>query len=141
MDTGLDNISFQVNTGSGFEEILATSVETSDNLTMETWHDLRSKFANNQATALDPTWNITMKLDSSTNLAQFIMGKKYSVGTLRTTSMKMINLLEDKQLTFTGVFGDIDYTMETPTVVEISFDIKIATNTTVVESTYSETSV
>lgn len=123
-----------------FEQYCPMNVGFDQGETLETWFDLCSAFANNVKVGLDPTWSVTAKFDKSDPVAQFILAKEFAIGTDATASAKIVNLLKGttgKEINFTATFSGISYTMETETVLEVAFDLKIYKNSTFVETDYS----
>lgn len=127
-----------------FVEFCPMNISDSQNVSMDTWFNLCSEFANNEVTGIDPQWDFTAKFETTDVVGQFIAAKKYKVGTERTCKVKLINLEEGtagKQITFTATFDDITKTYETETVTEISFTIKLYRGTTFAEADYVAPSV
>jgi len=108
-----------------FREFCPINISDSANLTIDTWYNLCSQYANNEVVALDPQWDFTAKFEKTDAVAQFIADKKYKTGIERTCEVKLINFEENKEITFTAVFDDITKTYETETVTEMSFTIKV----------------
>ena len=108
-----------------YQEFCPINISDSANITMDTWYNLCSQYANNEVVALDPQWDFTAKFEKTDPVAQFIIDKKYKVGLERTAKVKLVNLEENKEITFVAVFDNIDKTYETETVTEVSFAIKV----------------
>lgn len=108
-----------------YQEFCPMNISDSANITMDTWYNLCSQYANNEVMALDPQWDFTAKFEKTDPVAQFIADKKYKVGAERTAKVKLVNLEENKEITFTAVFDDVTKTYETETVTEMSFTIKV----------------
>lgn len=108
-----------------FREFCPINISDSANLTIDTWYNLCSQYANNEVTALDPQWDFTAKFEKTDPVAQFIADKKYKVGSERTAKVRLVNFEENKEITFTAVFDDITKTYETETVTEMSFSLKV----------------
>jgi len=108
--------------------------------TLDSWNDLCSSLMNNVKTAIDPTWSTAFKFASTDVVAQFILGKEFSVGAAATCKVRIVNLLKGatgKQIDFTATLSGISYSAVTEEVLNVGFDIKVYKNTTFVESTYS----
>ena len=118
-------IDISTNSTPDFQEYCAINVSDSGNITMDTWYNLCSQYANNEVVALDPQWDFTAKFEKGDAVGAFIVDKKYKVGLERTAKVKLINLEEGKEITFTAVFDDITKTYETETVTEVAFAIKV----------------
>lgn len=127
-----------------YEQICINSVDFNANETLDTWFDLCYDKANNVRVALDLAWSITFKLDKTDPVAQFILGKEFSTGTDSTANVRIVNLLKGssgKQIDFVATFSDINYTVETPTVLEINFTLKVYQNSSFAETDYVVPSV
>lgn len=127
-----------------YEQFCPTSIAFAQGQTIDTWFDLCSEYANNVKVGMDLTWSIMAKFDTSDAVAQFILGKEYAVGTSATCPVRLVNLLKGasgKQIDFTATISDIAYTAETPTVLEIRFDLRIYSGSTFAETDYVAPSV
>jgi len=119
--------------------ILSTSYENSVN--MDTWNDLCNAHSNSVATSLDESWPFTFKFNKTSPVCLFIKGKKNKIGAERTAKVKVTDKLENKVVSFTATFGDINYGFETDTIQEIETQLKIYDNSTYAETTYVAPSV
>lgn len=108
--------------------------------TLDTWQDLYNFLSNNVKTGLDPTWSVSVKLDKSSPVCQFILDKEFSVGADATAKCKIINLLKGtggKQITFTATLSGITYESTAEEVLQVDFDLKVYDNSTFEETDYT----
>ena len=61
-----------------YQEFCPINISDSANITMDTWYNLCSQYANNEVTALDPQWDFTAKFEKTDPVAQFIQIKNTS---------------------------------------------------------------
>jgi hypothetical protein len=123
-----------------YEELCPLNIDYDQGETLDTWNDLCSSIANNVKTAIDPTWSTGFKFASTDPVAQFIIGKEYSVGAAATAKVRIVNLLKGttgKQIDFTATLSGISYSAVTEEVLQIDFDLKVYDNSTFVETDYS----
>ena len=120
-----------------FKQLCALTVDFDQGETLDTFYTLCSELANNVKVAIDPTWSTSFKFEKSDPLAQFLLSKQYEVGAGSTVGVRIINKFIDEQLDFVCTISGVSYTVETPTVFEISFDIKIYDASTFVKSVYN----
>lgn len=109
--------------------------------TLDTWQDLYNFLSNNVKTGLDPTWSVSVKLDKSSPVCQFILDKEFAVGAAATAKTKIINLLKGtsgKQIEFTATLSSIAYEVTPEEVLQIDFDLKVYDNSTFEETDYTE---
>lgn len=127
-----------------YQELKIMSLSSDKGEVLDTWNDLSSSYANNVRVAQDLTFSVTAKLDSSDAVGQFVLGKEYSVGVAATCGTRIVNLLKGssgKQLDFDGTVSNITWEATPDAVLELSFDLKVYDNSTVVESDYVTPSV
>lgn len=111
---------------------------------LDSWFSLASKYMNNEKCGLDPTWSTSIKLDKSDAVCQFILGKEFATGSDARFGIKIINLLKGtsgKEIGFTGIISGISYSAVTEEILQVDFDIKIATASTFTEADYTASSV
>jgi hypothetical protein len=123
-----------------FEQLCPLNIDYDQGETLDSWNDLCSSLMNNVKTSIDPTWSTSFKFKTTDPVAQFILGKEYSVGEDATCSVKLINLLKGttgSQIDFTATLSNISYSVVTEEVLQIDFDIKVYDNTTFTEAAYS----
>ena len=124
---------------SQYEELKSLNLDYDQGETLDTWQDLFSFLSNNVKTGLDPTWSTSVKLDKSSAVCQFILGKEYAVGADATVKARIVNLLKGtngKQIDFTATLSNIAYSASAEEVLQVDFDLKIYDNSTFEESDY-----
>ena len=124
-------VEIEVSAGS-YAEIKAISAGFSQSETVDTFYTLASDIANNVKTALDPTYSITAKLDTSDTAAQYLLGLEFKTGADAVTGIKITNPNEGTTgylIEFEGLISNIEYENITEDVVEVSFDLKVADGT------------
>jgi len=122
-----------------YEQLRPLNIDYDQNETLDSWNDLCSSLMNNVKTSLNPTWSTSFKFKTTDPVAQFILGKEFSVGEEATCAVKLVNLLKGttgKQIDFTATLSGISYRAVTEEVLQIDFDIKVYDNSTFVETTY-----
>ena len=122
-----------------YEELINLTMGYDQGEKLDTWQDLYSYLSNSVKTGLDPTWSLTVKLNKTDPVCQFILGKEYSAGAEATVKTRIINKLKGaagKQIDFTATLSNINYTVDSETVLEISFDLKIYDATSFAETDY-----
>ena len=122
-----------------YEQLRPLNIDYDQNETLDSWNDLCSSLMNNVKTSLNPTWSTSFKFKTTDPVAQFILGKEFSVGEEATCAVKLVNLLKGttgKQIDFTATLSGISYSAVTEEVLRIDFDIKVCDNSTFVETTY-----
>ena len=95
-----------------WEDLIVLTVGYDQGETLDTWQDLYNFLSNNVKTGLDPTWSVSVKLDKSSPVCQFILDKEFAVGADATAKCKIINLLKGtsgKQIDFTATLSSIRY--------------------------------
>lgn len=123
-----------------FEDVIAISVGYDQGETLDTWQDLYNFLSNNVKTGLDPTWSLSVKLDKSSAVCQFILDKEFAVGEEATVKTKLINLLKGtkgKEINFVSTISNISYEATAEEVLQIDFDLKIYDNSTFEETDYT----
>ena len=108
--------------------------------TLDTWQDLYNFLSNNVKTGLDPTWSVSVKLDKSSPVCQFILAKEFAVGAEATAKCKIINLLKGTsgmQIDFTATLSSIAYELTAEEVLQVDFDLKVYDNSTFKETAYT----
>lgn len=93
---------------------------------MDTWFTTCSKFASNEKTAIDPTWSFTAKTDKSNPAVQMIMDCRFKVGADVKKKARWTDVVTDIAYEFLALISNVSVSYETPTVIEFSFDLKIA---------------
>ena len=122
-----------------FTEVRPTNLGFDSGEELDTWHDLLSEIANNVKTAIDPTWSITLKFDKDDPVCKFIIDKELKTGLDATAKAQLVNMLKGangKQIDFTATFSNVNYELETPSVIEVNFDLKVFDNETFEEDDY-----
>lgn len=123
-----------------YEEVINLTLGYDQGETLDTWQDLYNFLSNNVKTGLDPTWSTSVKLDKTSAVCQFILGKEYAVGANATAKTKIVNLLKGtsgKQIEFIATLSNISYEASSEAVLEISFDLKVYNASTFKESDYT----
>ena len=123
-----------------FEDVIALSVGYDQGETLDTWQDLYNFLSNNVKTGLDPTWSLSVKLDKSSAVCQFILGKEFAVGAEATAKTKLINLLKGtkgKEINFTATLSNISYEATAEEVLQVDFDLKVYDNSTFTEKDHT----
>lgn len=123
-----------------YEEVINLSLGYDQGETLDTWQDLYNDLSNNVKTGLDPTWSISVKLDKTSPVCQFILGKEYAVGAEATAKCRIVNLLKGtngKQIDFTATLSGITYEASAEEVLQIDFDIKVYDSSTFAETNYT----
>lgn len=108
--------------------------------TLDTWQDLYNFLSNNVKTGLDPTWSVSVKLDKSSPVCQFILAKEFAVGAEATAKTRIINLLKGtkgKQIDFTATLSSITYEATAEEVLQVDFDLKVYDNSSFKETDYT----
>lgn len=145
MDTNIGNVIVEFDISStetpDYEELCVLNTGYENGVNMDTWNDLCSAHSNTVATSLDEAWPFTFKFDKSDPVALFIKDKKNKTGLARTAKIKITDKLENKVVSFTATFGDINYTFESDSVLEIECQLKIYKNSTYSEVAYVAPSV
>ena len=123
-----------------YQDLIALTLSYDQGETLDTWQDLYNFLSNNVKTGLDPTWSVSVKLDKSSPVCQFILAKEYAVGAEATAKAKIINLLKGtggKQITFTATLSGITYEATAEEVLQVDFDLKVYDNSTFEETDYT----
>ena len=123
-----------------WEDLIVLTVGYDQGETLDTWQDLYNFLSNNVKTGLDPTWSVSVKLDKSSPVCQFILDKEFAVGADATAKCKIINLLKGtsgKQIDFTATLSSITYEATAEEVLQVDFDTKVYNNSTFEESDYT----
>lgn len=123
-----------------YEEVKNLSLGYDQGETLDTWQDLYNNLSNNVKTGLDPTWSTSVKLEKTSPVCQFILGKEYAVGAEATAKCRIVNLLKGtngKQIDFTATLSGITYEASAEEVLQIDFDIKVYDNSTFAETDYT----
>lgn len=145
MDTNIDNIIVEFDISStetpDYQELCVLSTGYENNVNIDTWNDLCSAHSNSVATSLDESWPFTFKFDKNDPVGMFIKSKKNKIGAARTAKIKITDKLENKVVSFTATFEDINYTFESESVLEVECGLKIYDNSTYTETTYVAPSV
>ena len=116
-----------------YEDLITLTVGFDQGETLDTWQDLYNFLSNNVKTGLDPTWSVSVKLDKSSPVCQFILGKEFAVGAEATAKTRIVNLLKGesgKQIDFTATLSSISYEASAEEVLQIDFDLKVYDNST-----------
>ncbi len=124
-----------------WEDLIALTMSYDQGETLDTWQDLYNFLSNNVKTGLDPTWSVSVKLDKSSPVCQFILDKEFAVGAEATAKCKIINLLKGtsgKQIEFTATLSGITYEATAEEVLQVDFDLKVYDNSTFKETDYTE---
>ena len=123
-----------------WEDLIVLTVGYDQGETLDTWQDLYNFLSNNVKTGLDPTWSVSVKLDKSSPVCQFILAKEFAVGAEATAKCKIINLLKGtsgKQIDFTATLSSITYEATAEEVLQVDFDLKVYDNSTFEETDYT----
>ena len=123
-----------------WEHLIALTMSYDQGETLDTWQDLYNFLSNNVKTGLDPTWSVSVKLDKSSPVCQFILDKEFAVGAEATAKCKIINLLKGtsgKQIEFTATLSSIAYEATAEEVLQVDFDLKVYDNSTFEETDYT----
>ena len=123
-----------------WEDLIALTMSYDQGETLDTWQDLYNFLSNNVKTGLDPTWSVSVKLDKSSPVCQFILDKEFAVGAEATAKCKIINLLKGtsgKQIDFTATLSGITYEATAEEVLQVDFDLKVYDNSTFEETDYT----
>lgn len=123
-----------------YQDLIALTLSYDQGETLDTWQDLYNFLSNNVKTGLDPTWSVSVKLDKSSPVCQFILAKEYAVGAEATAKTRIINLLKGtkgKQIDFTATLSSITYEATAEEVLQVDFDLKVYDNSTFKETDYT----
>ena len=123
-----------------YQDLIALTLSYDQGETLDTWQDLYNFLSNNVKTGLDPTWSVSVKLDKSSPVCQFILAKEYAVGAEATAKTRIINLLKGtkgKQIDFTATLSSITYEATAEEVLQVDFDLKVYDNSSFKETDYS----
>lgn len=123
-----------------WEDLITLTLSYDQGETLDTWQDLYNFLSNNVKTGLDPTWSVSVKLDKSSPVCQFILAKEYAVGAEATAKTRIINLLKGtkgKQIDFTATLSSITYEATAEEVLQVDFDLKIYDNSSFKETDYT----
>lgn len=123
-----------------WEDLITLTVGYDQGETLDTWQDLYNFLSNNVKTGLDPTWSVSVKLDKSSPVCQFILAKEYAVGAEATAKTRIINLLKGtkgKQIDFTATLSSITYESTAEEVLQVDFDLKVYDNSSFKETDYT----
>ena len=126
-----------------WEDLIALTMSYDQGETLDTWQDLYNFLSNNVKTGLDPTWSVSVKLDKSSPVCQFILAKEYAVGAEATAKTRIINLLKGtkgKQIDFTATLSSITYEATGEEVLQVDFDLKVYDNSSFKETDYTPAS-
>ena len=124
-----------------WEDLITLTLSYDQGETLDTWQDLYNFLSNNVKTGLDPTWSVSVKLDKSSPVCQFILDKEFAVGADATAKVKLINLLKGtsgKQIEFTATLSGITYEATAEEVLQVDFDLKVYDNSTFKETDYTQ---
>ena len=123
-----------------WQDLIALTLSYDQGETLDTWQDLYNFLSNNVKTGLDPTWSVSVKLDKSSPVCQFILAKEYAVGAEATAKTRIINLLKGtkgKQIDFTATLSSITYEATAEEVLQVDFDLKVYDNSSFKETDYT----
>lgn len=135
---------FDILNNGSYVQLCPLNLDYDQGETLDSWYNLCYNQANNVKTAIDPTWTTSFKFAATDAVAKFIIGKEFSVGTDAQVPVKIVNLLKGtagKQITFTATLSGISYSAVTEEVLQVDFDIKVASASTFVEADYVAPSV
>ena len=123
-----------------YQDLIALTLSYDQGETLDTWQDLYNFLSNNVKTGLDPTWSVSVKLDKSSPVCQFILAKEYAVGAEATAKTRIINLLKGtkgKQIDFTATLSSITYEATAEEVLQVDFDLKVYDNSSFKETDHT----
>lgn len=123
-----------------YQDLIALTLSYDQGETLDTWQDLYNFLSNNVKTGLDPTWSVSVKLDKSSPVCQFILDKEYAVGAAATAKTRIINLLKGtkgKQIDFTATLSSITWEASSEEVLQVDFDLKVYDNSSFKETDYT----
>ena len=123
-----------------YQDLIALTLSYDQGETLDTWQDLYNFLSNNVKTGLDPTWSVSVKLDKSSPVCQFILAKEYAIGAEATAKTRIINLLKGtkgKQIDFTATLSSITYEATAEEVLQVDFDLKVYDNSSFKETDYT----
>lgn len=123
-----------------WEDLISLTLSYDQGETLDTWQDLYNFLSNNVKTGLDPTWSVSVKLDKSSPVCQFILDKEYAVGAEATAKTRIINLLKGtsgKQIEFTSTLSSIAWEASSEEVLQVDFDLKVYDNSSFTETDYT----
>ena len=123
-----------------WQDLIALTLSYDQGETLDTWQDLYNFLSNNVKTGLDPTWSVSVKLDKSSPVCQFILAKEYAVGAEATAKTRIINLLKGtkgKQIDFTATLSSITWEASGEEVLQVDFDLKVYDNSSFKETDYT----
>ena len=123
-----------------WEDLISLTLSYDQGETLDTWQDLYNFLSNNVKTGLDPTWSVSVKLDKSSPVCQFILDKEYAVGAEATAKTRIINLLKGtsgKQIDFTSTLSSITWEASSEEVLQVDFDLKVYDNSSFKETDYT----
>ena len=123
-----------------YQDLIALTLSYDQGETLDTWQDLYNFLSNNVKTGLDPTWSVSVKLDKSSPVCQFILDKEFAVGAEATAKTRIINLLKGakgKQIDFTATLSSITYEATAEEVLQVDFDLKVYDNSSFKETDYT----
>ena len=123
-----------------WEDLISLTLSYDQGETLDTWQDLYNFLSNNVKTGLDPTWSVSVKLDKSSPVCQFILDKEYAVGAEATAKTRIINLLKGtsgKQIEFTSTLSSITWEASSEEVLQVDFDLKVYDNSSFTETDYT----
>lgn len=123
-----------------FQDLITLTLSYDQGETLDTWQDLYNFLSNNVKTGLDPTWSVSVKLDKSSPVCQFILDKEYAVGAEATAKTRIINLLKGtsgKQIDFTSTLSSITWEASSEEVLQVDFDLKVYDNSSFTETDYT----
>ena len=123
-----------------YEDLIALTMSYDQGETLDTWQDLYNFLSNNVKTGLDPTWSVSVKLDKSSAICQFILDKEFAVGAEATAKARIINLLKGttgKQIDFVATLSSITYEATAEEVLQVDFDLKVYDNSSFKETDYT----
>lgn len=123
-----------------WQDLIALTMSYDQGETLDTWQDLYNFLSNNVKTGLDPTWSVSVKLDKSSPVCQFILAKEFAVGAEATAKTRIINLLKGtkgKQIDFTATLSSITYEATAEEVLQVDFDLKVYDNSSFKETDYT----
>ena len=123
-----------------WEDLISLTLSYDQGETLDTWQDLYNFLSNNVKTGLDPTWSVSVKLDKSSPVCQFILDKEYAVGAEATAKTRIINLLKGtsgKQIDFTSTLSSITWEASSEEVLQVDFDLKVYDNSSFTETDYT----